>query len=63
MDVVTINPTCTNVVEKASMTTTHAMMMVVQEKTWFYVEQAPSDDFIPLAIIIETYGCLHSHLY
>jgi hypothetical protein len=51
------------VVEKASMTTTHAMMMVVQEKTWFYVEQAPSDDFIPLAIIIETYGCLHSHLY
>jgi hypothetical protein len=44
------------VVEKASTTTTHAMMMVVQEMTWLYVEQAPSDDFIPLAITIETYG-------
>jgi hypothetical protein len=33
MDVVTVNLTCTNVVEKASTTTTHAMMMVVQEMT------------------------------
>jgi hypothetical protein len=44
-------------VQQALMTTTHAMMIVVQEKTWSYTEWAPSDDFIPLAI--ETYGCLH----
>jgi len=31
--------------------------MIVQEKTWSYVEQAPGDDFIPFAI--DTYGCLH----
>jgi hypothetical protein len=37
--------------------TTHAMMMATQEKTRSYIEQTPSDDFIPL--VIETYGCLH----
>jgi hypothetical protein len=37
--------------------TTHAMMMATQEKTLSYIEQTPSDDFIPLAI--EMYGCLH----
>jgi hypothetical protein len=62
MDVVIANPTCTNMVERTSTTTTHAMMMVAQEKTWLYIEQAPSDDFIPLAIAIETYG-LHSLFY
>jgi hypothetical protein len=49
--------------EKTSTTTTHAMMKFVQEKTWLYVEQAPSDDFIPFTIAIETYGCLHSRFY
>jgi hypothetical protein len=39
------------------MMTTHAMMMVVQEKTQSYVERALGDDFIPLTI--ETYGCFH----
>jgi hypothetical protein len=37
---------------------THVVMMVVEEKTWSYVEQTLGDDFIPLDI--ETYGCLHS---
>jgi hypothetical protein len=41
------------------MMTTHAMMMTTQEKTHSYIEQTPSDEFIPLAI--ETYGCLHFH--
>jgi hypothetical protein len=39
--------------------TTHAMMMVAQEKNRSYIEQTPSDDFTPLAI--EMYGCLHFH--
>jgi hypothetical protein len=33
MDVIIVNPTYTNMVERASTTTTHAMMMVIQEKT------------------------------
>jgi len=33
MDVVIVDPTCTNMVQQASTTTTHAMMMVVQDKT------------------------------
>jgi hypothetical protein len=33
--------------------------MVVQEKTWSYVEQTLNDDFILLAI--EMYGCFHSY--
>jgi hypothetical protein len=37
--------------------TTHAMIMVVQEKIRSYVERAPIDDLIPLAI--DTYECLH----
>jgi hypothetical protein len=41
------------------MMTTHAMMIVVQEKTRSYIEQTPSDDFIPL--VLETYGCFHFH--
>jgi hypothetical protein len=40
------------------MTTTHAKMMVVQEKTRSYIEQALDDDFIPLTI--EMYGYFHS---
>jgi hypothetical protein len=43
------------------MMTTHAMMMTAQKKTCSYIEQTPSDDFIPLAI--ETYGCLHFHFH
>jgi len=37
--------------------TTMRQSLVVQEKTRSYIEQAPSDDFIFLAI--EMYGCLH----
>jgi hypothetical protein len=33
MDVIIINPICTNMMEKTSTTTTHAMMKFVQEKT------------------------------
>jgi hypothetical protein len=58
MDLVITNSTCTNMVQQTSTTTTHAATMVAQEKTQSYAEQAPSNDFIPLAI--ETYGCLHS---
>ncbi len=57
MDIVVVDSTRIDMVQQALMTTTHAMMIVVQEKTWSYTEWAPSDDFIPLAI--ETYGCLH----
>jgi hypothetical protein len=40
------------------MTATHAMMMVVQEKTRSYDERTQGDDFILLTI--EMYGCFHS---
>jgi hypothetical protein len=33
MDIVIANPICINMVQQASMTTTHATMMVVHEKT------------------------------
>jgi hypothetical protein len=46
-------------VQQTLMTTTHIAMMVAQEKTRSYFEQILGDDFIPL--VIETYGCLHSH--
>jgi hypothetical protein len=44
-------------VQRVSMTTTHATTIAIQNKTWSYIEQAPRDDFIPLAI--KTYSCLH----
>jgi hypothetical protein len=46
-------------VQRASTTTTHEVMMAIQEKTREYAKQTPCDNFIPLAI--DTYGCLHSH--
>jgi hypothetical protein len=58
MDIVIANLIRTNMVQQASMMTTHATMMVVQENTWSYAEQSPSDDFIPFTI--EIYGCLLS---
>jgi hypothetical protein len=38
-------------------TTTHAAIVVVQDKTRCYTKRTPWDDFIPLAI--KTYGCFH----
>jgi hypothetical protein len=61
MDLVITNLTSTNMVQQTSTTTTHATTMVAQEKTQSYVEQAPNNDFIPLAI--EMYGCLHFHFH
>jgi len=61
MDIVIADSICTNMVQQTSMMTTHVVMMVVHEKTRSYTEQAPSNDFIPLAI--ETYGCFHFHFY
>jgi hypothetical protein len=58
MDLVITNSIRTNMVQRTSMTTTHATTMVAQEKTRSYIEQTPNDDFIPLDI--ETYGCFHS---
>jgi hypothetical protein len=58
MDIIIIDPTRIDMVQQTS-TTTRVMTMVAQENTRSYIEQAPSDDFIPF--VIETYGCLHSH--
>jgi len=41
------------------MTITHAVIMVVYEKTQSYAKQAPGDDFIPL--LIEMHECFHFH--
>jgi hypothetical protein len=53
-----VDPIRTNMVQRASTTTTHAMMMTIQEKTRSYVKQTLGNNFIPLAI--DTYGCFHS---
>jgi len=37
----------------------HATIVAVQDKAQSYIEQAPWNDFIPLAI--ETYNCFHLH--
>jgi hypothetical protein len=58
MDIVVIDPIRTNMVQRASTATTHAMMIAYQKKTQSYVKQTPCNNFIPLAI--DTYGCFHS---
>jgi hypothetical protein len=50
MDIDIVDMICTYMVLQTSTTITHAMMMVVQEKTRSYVERAPNDDFIALVI-------------
>jgi len=57
LDIIIANFTRLKMVQQASMMITHAMMMVVQEKTRSYVKQTLGDDFIPFAI--EMYGYLH----
>jgi hypothetical protein len=59
MDVIIVDSTCINIVQRASTITTHAMMIVVQKMTRPYVELATGDDFISLAI--EMYKHFHSH--
>jgi hypothetical protein len=57
MHIVTIDPTCTDIVQWTLTISTHATMMVGQKKRWSDVEWTPSDDFIPLSIV--KYGCFH----
>jgi hypothetical protein len=57
MDVVIANPICTDMEQQTLITTTHVVMMDIQEKTRSYTKQTLDDDFIPLAI--ETYECFH----
>jgi len=58
IDIIIVDLIHTNMMQWVLVTTTHAMMMAIQEKTQSYAKQALGDDFIPLAI--ETYGCLYS---
>jgi hypothetical protein len=57
MDVVIVVSTRINMAQRASTTTWHATMMVVQKKTQSYAKWTSNNDFIPL--VIKTYGCLH----
>ncbi len=57
MNIVIVNPTCPDMIQCASSTTTRAMTIVIQEKTYSYKERARENNFIILAI--EIYGCLH----
>jgi hypothetical protein len=62
MDVMIVDSTRTNMVQRALMTTTHVTMMVAREKKRSYIkrplfERTPGNDFIPL--VIEMFGCLH----
>jgi hypothetical protein len=56
-DVVIADLTRPNLVQRASMMTTHASTIVARNKAQSYIERALEGDFIPLAI--ETYDCLH----
>jgi hypothetical protein len=58
MDIFIVDPICINMMQRALVTTTHAMMMAIQEKRRSYTERTQGDDFIPLDIM--TYGCLYS---
>jgi hypothetical protein len=58
-DVFIANPTCIDLVQCVSMMTTHAMIVVVQDKARSYPKQTSRNDFIPLAI--KTYNCHHPH--
>jgi hypothetical protein len=49
MDVVIVDSTRTNMVQR-TLTTTHAKMMAVQEKTQSYVERTLNDTFTPLLL-------------
>jgi hypothetical protein len=57
MDVIITNPTHTNSVQHASMTTSHATTIAAQNEAQSYTEQMLKIDFIPFAI--ETQGCPH----
>jgi len=62
MDVIIVDLILTDMVQRASMTTTHVMMIFAQEKKWSYIEQTlvertSSNDFIPHAI--EMFGYIH----
>jgi hypothetical protein len=46
-----------DLVQQASMTTTHQVTVVAQDKAWSYTKWMSRNDFIPLAI--ETYDCFH----
>ncbi len=59
MDIIIVDLTHIYMMQQALMMTSHAMMMVAQEKTQSYAKRTLGDDFIPFAI--ETYGCLYSH--
>ncbi len=58
MDIVIAYSIWIDMVQQTSTTTTHAMMMVAQEKTQSYVEWTLDNNFI---LAIETYECFHSH--
>jgi len=58
-NVVIINATCTNLVQRVSTMTMHAKIVATQDKVRSYTKWMLRNDFIPLAI--ETYGCLHFH--
>ncbi len=60
MDIIIANSTNIYMVQR-TLTTTHAMMMGIQERTWWYIEQALGNDFIPLTI--ETYHFLFIFYY
>jgi hypothetical protein len=57
MNIVIVKLTLIDLVQHASMTTSHAMTIVVQNKAHLYIELVSRDDFIHFAI--ETYSCPH----
>lgn len=57
MNSVIVNPTCPDMIQCASSTTTCAMTIAIQKKTYSYKERARGNNFILFAIKI--YGCLH----
>jgi len=58
-NVVVIDLTHIDLVQRASTMIVHASIVAVQDKAQSYIERTLRDDLIPLAI--KTYNCFHPH--
>jgi hypothetical protein len=56
-NVVIVDLICIDLVQHAMTTITHGTIVVVQDKSWPYIDRMLGIDFIPL--VIGTYSCLH----
>jgi hypothetical protein len=58
VNIVIVNLIRPNMVQRASFTRAHVMIVAAHEKTQSYMKHTSKNDIFPLAI--ENYDCLHS---